>query len=1016
MSNAGLILYFRTIPWKLLFLFFGLFFIGEARATNYYFSSSKGNDSRTAIQAQNPATPWQSLKKLNSFFNNLKPGDSVLLKRGDTFYGSITVSTSGAASLPIVISAYGRGGKPVISGFTTLSSWTDLGNGIYKSNCPECGVTDNMLTINDKPQMIGRYPNRSYLTFESHVSNTSITDNELKNSPNWAGAEVVIRKDRWIIDRNKIKNHSGNTISYTSASAYSAIDGYGYFIQNDPKTLDTLGEWYFEPKNKNVLVYFGSYNPALYIVKTSSIDTLVYLRYCNYITFDGLSFQGANVSAFELIAAGHIALQNCSIDFSGKNAIYGAWSQSSPFFSLTHSIINHTNNNAITLSGDFPNALIKYNTIKNTGLIAGMGENGGNSYEGIDIEGANSIIENNEIDSSGYNALKFTGDSIKIKNNLIKGFTLTKDDGGGIYTWNGSKNATPHHGMQIEGNIILNGIGAGEGTNNQNYLPSEGIYLDDNSSNLKVFANTIANCSHSGIYLHNSHEIQVLNNTTFNNGTQVNISHDNILPTSPTRNVALQHNVFFSSDASSNLLKLSTIANDINLFGIADSNYYARPLDDNYTISTSQSSLLPVEMHNLSKWQSSYQKDIHSKKSPKAIVPYFLKKLIGLNMVNNGSFTNNINGSSSWNSSGSCIASWDGSGKINGGALKVSYTKQTNGSTGVVVPVGKISSGKDYILKYSVTGIKPKGEISAFLRQSNSPYANLSAIKYDSITTKRSDYTVLFSSSATENNASIIFQVNDSYGTFWLDNIELNEASVTITNPKDSIRFEYNATTKDKSIILSETYLGIDSTTYSGKLILKPYSSIILLKNTPLKTSPIQSLNFEGKKKGTTVSLQWETSNAFNTSSFDILKSSDGVQFKKIGQVAANSIALTSSIYTFNDNTFSDGKSYYQIRVVSKDEKNTYSKTIVLPSSENVKLSVTPNPASNKIWVYSNFFQDYRNAVLTLHDIKGSVIKVIPITSSYKSIPIDISNLAKGTYIITLVDGNTICNQKFIKQ
>src|SRR5690349_8558108 len=88
----------------------------------YYFSSSQGNDSRTVTQAQNPNTPWKTLNKLNSFFSNLKPGDSVLFKKGDVFYGSITISASGTSSLPIVLGAYGAGAKPIISGFTTISS------------------------------------------------------------------------------------------------------------------------------------------------------------------------------------------------------------------------------------------------------------------------------------------------------------------------------------------------------------------------------------------------------------------------------------------------------------------------------------------------------------------------------------------------------------------------------------------------------------------------------------------------------------------------------------------------------------------------------------------------------------------------------------------------------------------------------------------------------------------------------------------------------------------------------
>ena len=95
-----------------------------------------------------------------------------------------------------------------------------------------------MVTINSVSTPIGRWPNEGFLTIDSHVSNTSITDIELSSSPTWTGAEIVIRKNQYIWDRNKITTHSGNTISYTSGSDYDAIDGYGYFIQNDLKTLD----------------------------------------------------------------------------------------------------------------------------------------------------------------------------------------------------------------------------------------------------------------------------------------------------------------------------------------------------------------------------------------------------------------------------------------------------------------------------------------------------------------------------------------------------------------------------------------------------------------------------------------------------------------------------------------------------------------------------------------------------------------------------------------------------------
>src|SRR5665647_1628345 len=98
-----------------------LVFSTIASATDYYISSS-GND--TNNYGLSSSTPWKTIAKVNSAFLIMKPGDRILFNRGDTFYGTITIAKSGSAGSPIVIGAYGTGNNPIISGFTTLISWT----------------------------------------------------------------------------------------------------------------------------------------------------------------------------------------------------------------------------------------------------------------------------------------------------------------------------------------------------------------------------------------------------------------------------------------------------------------------------------------------------------------------------------------------------------------------------------------------------------------------------------------------------------------------------------------------------------------------------------------------------------------------------------------------------------------------------------------------------------------------------------------------------------------------------
>src|SRR5690606_27674522 len=165
----------------------------------YYFSTSSGDDSRSSSQAQNSATPWKTIKKLNSIFSSLRPGDKILFKSGDTFSGSIHITKSGTSGSPIVIGPSRSAPRPVITSLVTLNNWKSIGKGIYESTDNSLNKGVNVVLMNEKIQELGRYPNSDasnggYLTIHSHSGNSSVSSNELSSSPNFSGGEVVIRK------------------------------------------------------------------------------------------------------------------------------------------------------------------------------------------------------------------------------------------------------------------------------------------------------------------------------------------------------------------------------------------------------------------------------------------------------------------------------------------------------------------------------------------------------------------------------------------------------------------------------------------------------------------------------------------------------------------------------------------------------------------------------------------------------------------------------------------------------
>ncbi|MBX2874016.1 MAG: hypothetical protein KTR30_18005 [Saprospiraceae bacterium] len=97
-------------------------------ATSYYLSSSEGDD-------HNPGTAVEPLKTLSQISSvALFPGDTVFFKRGDRFDGHFVVNGSGAESNPIVITSYGNGAKPILTGEAGAANGGDYREAVWVHN------------------------------------------------------------------------------------------------------------------------------------------------------------------------------------------------------------------------------------------------------------------------------------------------------------------------------------------------------------------------------------------------------------------------------------------------------------------------------------------------------------------------------------------------------------------------------------------------------------------------------------------------------------------------------------------------------------------------------------------------------------------------------------------------------------------------------------------------------------------------------------------------------------------
>lgn len=129
---------------------FCLVFLGSAFLTSctVYYVSNNGNDTADGLS---PDAAWQSLNRVNEA--SLKPGDSVLFRRGDVWRGQLR-PCSGEKGRCIHYGAFGEGDKPLLLGsmdFSTPEAWSDDHDGIWTT--PE-GLASPWFLCNDVGNMI----------------------------------------------------------------------------------------------------------------------------------------------------------------------------------------------------------------------------------------------------------------------------------------------------------------------------------------------------------------------------------------------------------------------------------------------------------------------------------------------------------------------------------------------------------------------------------------------------------------------------------------------------------------------------------------------------------------------------------------------------------------------------------------------------------------------------------------------------------------------------------------------
>ncbi len=491
-------------------------------AKDYYISNNGDDDAN----GKSPSSSFQSITKLNDI--RFKPGDTIFLNAGDYFTGTLMLTRSGSKEKPIVITSYGSGAKPVLSGSTILGRFEKVNEHILatKSTNPI-----HHLYKNGAICITARYPNADYLKMDGggkdflNDFDFPLTNQQVK------GATARMRINNWQYEYRGITKLEDHTLWFDSIlwnrpdKQNTCRKGWGYYLDNSKAFLDNEREWYFSPAENKVYIYTKkSISPDDKFEASHIQNGIVLAEDVSNIELNNLCISGQYDNG--IIGKGNnknIRVVNCKLSKIGK---YGIYMEQCHNVEIKNCEIDHILGNGIKFLEAYQSK-INDNSIKQIGTIPGYGIDGVNGAIGISIVNEEksykdikklshaNFIQNNYIDSTGYSAIRMDGHHSICENNIIKNGLLTLNDGGIFYCW--GFDTTYTYNNVIRRNIIINAVGNADESTPGNHLINQGIYLDARARDIMIEKNIIIN----------TNTAILLNDQTFRNTIQHNICYDN---------------------------------------------------------------------------------------------------------------------------------------------------------------------------------------------------------------------------------------------------------------------------------------------------------------------------------------------------------------------------------------------------------------------------------------------------------------------------------------------------------
>ena len=241
------------------------------------------------------------------------------------------------------------------------------------------------------------------------------------------------------------------------------------------------------------------------------------------------------------------------------------------------------------------------------------------------------------------------------------------------------------------------------------------------------------------------------------------------------------------------------------------------------------------------------------------------------------------------------------------------------------------------------------------------------------------------------------------------------------------------------SLIPPITYTWSPTTGLSDPYIANPimgntaagtYNYTVTVSNGPCSvTEPLQVivdnciLPIEGltsyatlkKDNGLYVNIDWTSTKEMNTKLYEVQRRyADEAAFYTIHSTPAAGNSVTASDYNYADKNLrpitENQTIYYRIREIDIDGEEHFSAMMdikLTPSTENANFTVYPNPTKDVLNIeFDNNQMEQESVQFHITDNSGRIIQSVIHPINGRTVSLNMSSLAAGTYFLTVITAN----------